>query len=391
MTKIMTLLLALAMILLDYMAYRKLKRCGLSKKKLYTFIGVILSSYLLIVLTPLFMYIFIDAENSQWMMKFSMFILTVYLFFSVSRIVTYLFWLPTRKKKWMVTGVAAGSLLFIFFLYSALVTRTDYKVNELDMTFSNVPTGFDGYKIAFISDIHIGSMWNAENELEELSGIISDINPDLLVFGGDLVNIHHSELSPEILALLSRIKGKDGSYAVLGNHDTGAYINGSTPELRAKNIETVRSKLENAGWLLLQDSTVYLKRGNDSIALTGMDYSDELLEYKHSLSSIRGYDVSKVYKTVPDNIFNITVSHLPQLWYSLYDGRYSDLTLSGHIHSMQFKLFSYSPAMLMYDEWSGLYEREKGKLYINDGIGSVGFFARVGANPEITVITLKRE
>lgn len=391
MTKIMTLLLALGMVLLDCMAYRKLKRCGWSKKKLYTFVGVILSSYLLIVLTPLFMYIFIDAENSQLMMKFSMFILTVYLFFSVSRIVTYLFWLPTRKKKWMSTGVAAGSLLFIFFLYSALVTRTDYKVNELDMTFSNIPTGFDGYKIAFISDIHIGSMWNAENELEELSGIISDINPDLLVFGGDLVNIHHSELTPEILALLSRIKGKDGSYAVLGNHDTGAYINGSTAELRAENIEMVRSKLENAGWLLLQDSTVYLKIGNDSIALTGIDYSDELLEYKHSLSSIRGYDVGRVYKTVPDNIFNITVSHLPQLWYSLCDGGYSDLTLSGHIHSMQFKLFSCSPAMLMYDEWSGLYEREKGKLYINDGIGSVGFFARVGANPEITVITLDRQ
>ena len=387
----MTLLLALGMVLLDCMAYRKLKRCGWSKKKLYTFVGVILSSYLLIVLTPLFMYIFIDAENSQWMMKFSMFILTVYLFFSVSRIVTYLFWLPTRKKKWMSTGVAAGSLLFIFFLYSAFVTRTDYKVNELDMTFSNIPTGFDGYKIAFISDIHIGSMWNAENELEELSGIISDINPDLLVFGGDLVNIHHSELTPEILALLSRIKGKDGSYAILGNHDTGAYINGSTAELRAKNIEMVRSKLENAGWLLLQDSTVYLKMGNDSIALTGIDYSDELLEYKHSLSSIRGYDVGRVYKTVPDNIFNITVSHLPQLWYSLCDGGYSDLTLSGHIHSMQFKLFSCSPAMLMYDEWSGLYEREKGKLYINDGIGSVGFFARVGANPEITVITLDRQ
>ena len=387
----MTLLLALGMVLLDCMAYRKLKRCGWSKKKLYTFVGVILSSYLLIVLTPLFMYIFIDAENSQWMMKFSMFILTVYLFFSISRIVTYLFWLPTRKKKWMSTGVAAGSLLFIFFLYSALVTRTDYKVNELDMTFSNVPTGFDGYKIAFISDIHIGSMWNAENELEELSGIISDINPDLLVFGGDVVNIHHSELTPEILALLSRIKGKDGSYAVLGNHDTGAYINGSTAELRAKNIEMVRSKLKNAGWLLLQDSTVYLKMGNDSIAVTGIDYSDELLEYKHSLSSIRGYDVGRVYKTVPDNIFNITVSHLPQLWYSLCDGGYSDLTLSGHIHSMQFKLFSCSPAMLMYDEWSGLYEREKGKLYINDGIGSVGFFARVGANPEITVITLDRQ
>ena len=49
-----------------------------------------------------------------------------------------------------------------------------------------------------------------------------------------------------------------------------------------------------------------------------------------------------------------------------------------------------SPAAFLYDEWSGLYENEKGKLYINDGIGTVGFFARFGAKPEITLITLKK-
>jgi predicted MPP superfamily phosphohydrolase len=60
---------------------------------------------------------------------------------------------------------------------------------------------------------------------------------------------------------------------------------------------------------------------------------------------------------------------------------------------MQFKynLFGYklSPAAFLYDEWSGLYESEKGKLYINDGVGTVGFFARLGARPEVTLIILK--
>ena len=100
-----------------------------------------------------------------------------------------------------------------------------------------------------------------------------------------------------------------------------------------------------------------------------------------------GFDVSGIYENVPDSVFNITVSHLPQLWHSLCS--YSDLTLSGHIHAMQMKIAGISPAALMYDEWSGLYERAEGKLYINDGIGSVGFFARIGARPEVTVITLK--
>ena len=79
------------------------------------------------------------------------------------------------------------------------------------------------------------------------------------------------------------------------------------------------------------------------------------------------------------------------MWYSLCDSGYGGLTLAGHIHAMQMKVASLSPAALVYDEWSGLYEREKGKLYINDGIGSVGFFARIGARPEVTLIELKSE
>lgn len=391
MTKILTIILALAIIWLDFIAYKRLKSLAIDKRILYTFGGVILASYILILLTPFFMFIFIDAGNSQWMMKFSMSILTLYLFFSVARLFAYAFWLPSKKRVWMKTGISVGTFLFLFFIYSAFVTRTDYKVNETSLSFNNVPEEFDGYRIVFISDIHIGSMWNAESELEELSKVIDEVNPDLVVFGGDLVNIHHSELTPEILSLIGRIKGKDGTFAVLGNHDTGAYINGSTPELRASNVEMIESKIKGVGWTLLMDSTVYIHRGVSTIALTGIDYSEKLLDYKHSLDAIDDFDVSHVYKNVPDSIFNITVSHLPQLWHSLCDKGYSDLTLSGHIHAMQMKIAGISPAALMYDEWSGLYEREKGKLYINDGIGSVGFFARIGARPEVTVITLKSE
>jgi predicted MPP superfamily phosphohydrolase len=117
------------------------------------------------------------------------------------------------------------------------------------------------------------------------------------------------------------------------------------------------------------------------------------LKFKHNFDNIKDYNVSRIYSAVDDNVFNVTISHLPQLWHELCDNGYSDLTLSGHIHSMQFKynLFGYklSPAAFLYDEWSGLYEREKGKLYINDGIGTVGFFARLGARPEVTLIILK--
>lgn len=391
MTKIITLVLALTMVLLDFIAYRRLKNIVASKVIRYSFGGVILFSYLLILLVPLFMFAFIGPENSQQMMKFSMAILTAYLFFSVARMALYVFWLPTKKSRWMWTGIGVSSFLLLYFMYGAFVTRTNYQVKEVKIAFSNLPESFDGYKVAFTSDIHIGSMWNAEKELNKLSSVISSIGVDLVLFGGDLVNLHHSELTPQILDILSRIKGKQGTFAVLGNHDTGTYIKGAEKAFYELNTASLNNELSKVGWVLLRDSTVYINKGNDSIAITGIDYSDRLLSYKHSFSAIDGFDVSGIYENVPDDVFNITISHLPQLWYTLCDGGYSDLTLSGHIHAMQMKIAGFSPAALLFDEWSGLYERPNGKLYINDGIGSVGFFARIGARPEVTLIELKSE
>lgn len=290
----------------------------------------------------------------------------------------------------MWTGVAVSSFLLLSFVYGAFVTRTDYKVKEVELSFEGLPESFDGYRIAFISDIHIGSMWNPESELEKLSSVVNSTGADVILFGGDLVNLHHSELSQPILDRLSLIKARHGVFAVMGNHDTGSYVKGSTKEFRAENMASLARSVSSSGWTYLRDSTVYINNGTHSIAITGIDYSEKLQEYKHSFKAIEGFDVSHIYDNVPDSVFNITVSHLPQLWYSLCDSGYSDLTLAGHIHAMQMKVASLSPAALVYDEWSGLYEREKGKLYINDGIGSVGFFARIGARPEVTVITLKK-
>ena len=98
---------------------------------------------------------------------------------------------------------------------------------------------------------------------------------------------------------------------------------------------------------------------------------------------------------MPEGMFNLTVSHLPQLWPNITALGRGNLTLAGHVHSMQIKghLFgrAFSPAQLMYDRWSGRYDDAAGNtLYINDGIGYVGFPMRLGAAPEITLFTLKK-
>ena len=391
MTIVITILLALLVIYLDYKAYRRIETYSLNKSVKYTFLSIVILSYILILLTPVFMYFIINENNCGHMMKISMIFLTVYFILSIPRLVFYVFWLPTKKRCWMWVGTAVASIILLTLLYSVFITRTDYQVKRERIIYENLPDIFNGYKLVFISDIHTGSMIDSDDEIEEIVGIINDINADIVLFGGDIINVHNSEISQSVIDELSCIKARDGVFMVLGNHDTGAYIKNSNKTKREANIAGLVDKMESAGWCVLRDSTVYICRGNDSIAITGIDYNEKLLEYKHSMDAIKGVDLDSIYNNVPDSVFNITISHLPQLWHDICDGGYSDLTLSGHIHAMQIKICSFSPAQLMYDEWSGLYKRDKGYLYINDGIGCVGYLARVGVRPEITVIELIAE
>ena len=392
MLKYITIISALLLAMLDLLAYKRLVRSKVKKSITKLFAATVIVANIIPLSVPLFMFIFNNESNGTLMMKISMVLLTIFIAFTLCRSILYVFWLPTKNKIWLYTGSVVSLVVCTLFTYGIFITRTNYKINEIEVSFKNLPVSFNGYRIAFISDIHVGSMYNAYSELKRLSDVISDTDADILVFGGDMVNMHHSELTPAILERLSLIKGKEGSVAVLGNHDTGAYLKDSVTTPRFVNKKLVEEKLNGIGWIMLRDSTMFIYKDNDSIAITGIDYTDELLKFKHNFDNINEYDVSHIYSTVDNNVFNITISHLPQLWYELCDKGYSDLTLSGHIHAMQFKYnifdFIISPAALMYDEWSGLYEREKGKLYINDGVGTVGFFARLGARPEITVITL---
>lgn len=393
MLKYITIIFALLLAVLDFIAYRRIRRFKI--KKVYSIIfGTIIAIANLIPLSvPLFMFVFNNDNNGTLMMKLSMVLLTFFIVLTLFRLIIYVFWLPSSNKKMLYYGGVVGLFSLILLVYGIFVTRTDYKINEIELVYKNLPASFDGYRIAFISDIHVGSMYNAEDELKKVASLVSEAGSDILLFGGDLVNLHHSELTYKILEKLSDIKGKNKCLAVLGNHDTGAYLKDSLTTPHSLNKSLIEDKLRTIGWTLLRDSTIFIYRNSDSISITGIDYTDELLKFKHYFKNIVDYDLSSVYSCIDDEIFNITISHLPQLWYELCENGYSDLTLSGHIHAMQFKykIFGHvlSPAVFMYDEWSGLYESEKGKLYINDGIGTVGFFARLGARPEITVITLR--
>ena len=143
-------------------------------------------------------------------------------------------------------------------------------------------------------------------------------------------------------------------------------------------------------WRLLLDETVVLRRGDDSIAVIGVEnIGDAPFPAYGSLD--RAYNGS-----LSDSVTKILLSHNPAHWSdSIADrpGANVALTLSGHTHAMQCEFFGWSPAKYRYKLWGGLYRSSLGRqLYVNIGLGAVAMPVRIGqAVPEITSITLKRQ
>ena len=393
MIQLVMLLVAALAVTLDIIAYERLVRNKTNRTIRIAFATFTIVANMLVWIGPALILFPTSNEIEHSLMRGVNLALTLYILFTLPRLLLYIFILTTHNERIRTLGAILATLLFTTLLYGVTITRTAYRTKEVTLQFDNLPKGFDGYRIAFISDIHIGAMCNAEKELNELSQRIEEENADLLIFGGDLVNLSHLELTPKVIAKLSRLKGKNGTVAVLGNHDTGTYLVDTVSLPRSVNIERVCEAMQHAGWRVLRDQTEFTHHNGDSIAITGIYFSDALLRYKHSFDTPQDFDPKPLFECIPQDIFNITISHLPQLWHPLCDGGYSDLTLAGHVHSTQIKAefgaTQLSPAMLMYKEWSGLYTRAERKLYITDGIGYVGFYGRFGANPEITIITLK--
>lgn len=297
------------------------------------------------------------------------------------------------KSHWVrVAGAMVSLLAAGIFFYGMAFTRTDYKIEQIELVSERLPKAFDGYKITQISDLHLGSMINPQKELLRITQLCNELQSDAIMFTGDLIDIRQEEIIPQMEDILSSLKAKDGVFSVMGNHDIGIYIKDSITHRPEVNAQQLIEKEQRCGWQVLDDKTIYIKREADSIAVTGISFRKELYEDRHS-AKIPDTDIMKAYKGVPTELFNITLSHIPQHWDRILETQKADLTLSGHVHAMQIRLplgeRGISPAVIKYKRWSGLYEEQGRWLNINDGIGCTMWPMRVGTPPTITQITLK--
>ena len=270
-----------------------------------------------------------------------------------------------------------------YILFGAIKGKENFKVREVTFSSPNLPEAFDGYRILQISDIHSGSWKGNRKALERAINLCNEQNADIALFTGDLVNSRANELF-EFTDIFAKLKTADGVYSVLGNHDYGTYVKWGSEADRLANIDSLIASENRIGWKMLNNSHSIVKRGNDSIAIIGVENSGR--------PPFPDYARLKEASAGTEGMFQVLMSHDPTHWRrEVLPETDIELTLSGHTHDMQITFFGFSVSSFIYPEHNGMYMESDRGLYVNIGLGHVLFPMRLGAWPEITIITLKKK
>ena len=285
-----------------------------------------------------------------------------------------------------IAGAVIGAVVFVAMWWGALVTRNSIDVRRVDVPVEGLPAAFDGYRIVQLSDIHTGTFGRNPRFLEKVVRTVAALHPDIILFTGDIVNRHSSELVPFTDAL-SALRAPDGVWSVMGNHDYGEYFRWPSEAARLADVDSLRALQARMGWHMLNNDHAAVSRDSDSIIIIGVENIGDPPFTTYG-------NLSRAYPSLADSAVKILMTHNPAHWTDSIAGNPRAniaLTLSGHTHAMQIRLLGSSPAAMRYPTWGGLYADSLGRhLYVNIGIGEVGFPSRIGATPEITLITLSR-
>ena len=283
-------------------------------------------------------------------------------------------------------GVIIAAIPFAALIFGMIRGKYEYQVRKVRLNLANLPESFRGFKIVQISDIHTGSFMD-KAPLAKAVEMINKLDPDVIFFTGDLVNDNHTEALP-FREILSGIKGKHGVYSILGNHDYGDYYRWNSGDEKAENLRKLISLHRDMGWDILMDEHRYIEKNGERISVIGVQ------NWSARMNFARYGNLQKALHGIKFSPVNILLSHDPSHWKAEVMGKIHeiDLTLSGHTHGFQFGVeipgFKWSPVQYIYHEWSDLYSENNQYLYVNRGLGFLGYPGRVGILPEITVIEL---
>jgi hypothetical protein len=284
-----------------------------------------------------------------------------------------------RRSAWKI-GACLTPVVWFVILYGSFWGNHQFEVKHVELSFSDLPKSFDGFRIVQFSDVHLGSI--RSSLLQEVIDSINAQQADLVVFTGDLQNKQPKEILPH-QKVLSTIKSPHGVISVLGNHDYPEYIQASLDE-KAFLKEMLIGNQQDMGWSVLINGRRIIEREGDSLIIAGLDNDGE------GRFPQKG-NINRALWGISRQSFVVMLEHDPSAWRrKILPHCHAQLTLSGHTHGMQFELFGWSPLSVIKKDVDGLSEVGGRYLYVSKGVGGVVPF-RFGATPEIVVFTLRRQ
>jgi predicted MPP superfamily phosphohydrolase len=285
---------------------------------------------------------------------------------------------------WPFGAAGAGgrwALLVVFALLALLavagyVGSQSVVVKALDSVHPDLPAEFDGLRIAQISDLHVGPH-TPRGFLARVQHAVTESRADLVAITGDQVDDHAPDVQ-HFAAAFRSLTAPLGVYAIAGNHDVYA------------GWSHVRRGLEAMGVRVLVNEALAITRGAARLWLAGTG-DPAAIGWARDGAGDAAPDVGRTLSNVPRDAFTVALAHNPALWPALAK-RGVQLTLSGHTHYGQFSIprLKWSLASPFLRHAMGSHQEGKSLLYINPGTNYWGLKLRIGAWPEVTVITLRR-
>lgn len=298
----------------------------------------------------------------------------------------------SRSKFLQQFSLVTGSIFLGSLIMGMVKWAYDFNIWRHRILLPHLPASFNGFRIVQISDIHLGTM-ATEKALKEAVRMINELKPDVIFFTGDLVNYATSEAF-SFQHVLADLKARHGIYATLGNHDYGDYKKWDSPEAKQENMEDLYDYYRDLGWTLLNNQNDIVEKRGEKIAVVGIENWSAYPRFPK-----RG-DMKKALQGVEDIPVKLLLSHDPTHFSAEVVKSYPeiDIAFAGHTHGMQFGIeipgVKWSPAKYMYKHWAGLYEDNRYEkpqyLYVNRGLGVIGYPGRIGILPEITLMELAK-
>jgi uncharacterized protein len=284
---------------------------------------------------------------------------------------------PERRHFLERTATVAVATPFVAGAYGLFYGRLNLETPEQPVRLAHLPKAFDGFRIAQLSDIHIGPFMTAD-EIRKYVAIANALKPDLIVLTGDYVTFDANTQRPVVDAL-SGLKAPYGVYGCLGNHDAWARVE-----------DSITALFRQTGTRMLRGEAVPIVSNGESLNLIGVDFQSS---HRFGPSPAVPNLLGNIEGLVVRDRVNILLSHNPDT-FDRAAGMGIDLSMAGHTHGGQAALEFISPELapsrLVTPYVAGLFQRPGGQLYVNRGIGTIFVPIRIGAPPEITVYKLVR-